>query len=199
VFDVFADRPVQISTVNTVEISHKPTTAIDQRDLEFTIDSNEERYIDPNMQSCIRGQLLGADGAVLDEKDYTAGVNNMLHSLFNQCNISINNTLITHFSDNYQDRALLETLLTYGSYAAESHLTNAYWYKDQGDMLTCDPTDTSATTANKGWARRWNLQKLSKEIEMVGRLHADICNAQTFIVPGVTVNVRLTKAVVNFT
>jgi hypothetical protein len=28
---------------------------------------------------------------------------------------------------------------------------------------------------------------------MLGRLHADICNAQTFIVPGVTVNVRLTK------
>jgi hypothetical protein len=28
---------------------------------------------------------------------------------------------------------------------------------------------------------------------MIGRLHADICNAQKFIVPGVTVNVRLTK------
>jgi hypothetical protein len=28
---------------------------------------------------------------------------------------------------------------------------------------------------------------------MVGRLHEDICNTQTFIVPGVTVNVRLTK------
>jgi hypothetical protein len=26
-------------------------------------------------------------------------------------------------------------------------------------MLTFDPTDTSAATANKGWARRWNLQK----------------------------------------
>jgi hypothetical protein len=60
-------------------------------------------------------------------------------------------------------------------------------------MLTCDPTDTSAATANKGWARRWILQKQSKEIEMIGRLHADICNAQTFIVPGVNVNVRLTK------
>jgi hypothetical protein len=60
-------------------------------------------------------------------------------------------------------------------------------------MLTCDPTDISAATTNKGWARRWNLQKQSKVIEMVGRLHADICNAQTFIVPGVTVNVRLTK------
>jgi hypothetical protein len=137
--------------------------------------------------------LLGAEGVELDDKDFTDGVNNMLHFLFDQCNISLNGTLKTHSSNNYNSRASLETLLTYGSDAAESHLTNAYCYKDDGDILTCDPTDTSAATAHKGWARRWLLQKQSKEIEMVGRLYADICNAQTFIVPGVTVNVRLTK------
>jgi hypothetical protein len=49
-FDVFADRPVQTSTVNTVDIGHKPTTAIDQRNIEFTIPVDDERYIDPNMQ-----------------------------------------------------------------------------------------------------------------------------------------------------
>jgi hypothetical protein len=141
----------------------------------------------------IKGQLLGADGAVLDEKDYAAGVNNMLHSLFDQCNLSLNNTLITHSSDSYQYRSLLERLLTYGSDAAEKHLTNAYWYKNEGNMLICDPTDTSAATSNKGWVRRWNLQNQSKEIEMIGRLHTDICNAQTLIIPGVTGNVRLTK------
>jgi hypothetical protein len=59
--------------------------------------------------------------------------------------------------------------------------------------LTCDPTDTSAATANKSWARRCNLQKQSKVIGMVGRIHAVVCNCQTFIVPRVTVNVRLTK------
>jgi hypothetical protein len=97
----------------------------------------------------LKGQLLGANGAVLDEKDYTAGVNNILHSLFDQCNIILNNTLITHSSDNYQYRFLLETLLTYGSDAAETHLTNAYWYKDDGNILTCDPTDTSAATQTR--------------------------------------------------
>jgi hypothetical protein len=126
-FDVFAERSVQTSIVRTVEIGHKPTTAIDQRDIEFTIPGNEERYIDPDMQIYIKGQLLGADGAVLDETDYTAVVNNMLHSLFDQCNISLNNTLITHSSDIYQYRSSLEKLLTYGSDAAETHLTNAYW------------------------------------------------------------------------
>jgi hypothetical protein len=41
-FDVFADRPVQSSTVRTVEIDHKPTTAIGQRDIEFTGPASDE-------------------------------------------------------------------------------------------------------------------------------------------------------------
>jgi hypothetical protein len=41
-FDMFADRPVQTSPVPTTEIAHKPTTAIDQRDMEFTIPQDEE-------------------------------------------------------------------------------------------------------------------------------------------------------------
>jgi hypothetical protein len=61
-------------------------------------------------------------------------------------------------------------------------------------VLTCDPTDTYTDTTTKGFFRRWNLQKQSKVIELVGRLHADICNASTYIVPGVTVNVRLTRS-----
>jgi hypothetical protein len=77
-FDIFADRPVQTSTVRTVEIGHKPTTVIDQRDLEFTIPKDDERYLDPDMQLYIKGQLLGANGAELDIKDYTAGVNMLI-------------------------------------------------------------------------------------------------------------------------
>jgi hypothetical protein len=97
-FDILTERPVQTSTGNTTEIGHKPPTAIDQRDLEFTVPQDEERYLDPDMQIYIRGKLLGANGTELDIKDYTARVN-MLHSLFDQCNVSLNGTSITHSSD----------------------------------------------------------------------------------------------------
>jgi hypothetical protein len=55
-FDVFADRTVQTSTVRIVEIGHNLTTGVDQRDIEFTIPGDEERYIDPDMQLYIKGQ-----------------------------------------------------------------------------------------------------------------------------------------------
>jgi hypothetical protein len=108
--------------------------------------------------------------------------------------MSLNNTSITPSADNYKYRSYFETILTYGSDAAESHLTNSYWYLDNGNVLTCDPTDTYTDETNKGFIRCWNLQKQRKVTELVGRLHADICNASTFIIPGVTVNVRLTRA-----
>jgi hypothetical protein len=61
---------------------------------------------------------MGADGAELYSKDYTAGRNNFLHPLFSQCNICLNGISITPSSGNYNYRAYQETLLVYGSDAA---------------------------------------------------------------------------------
>jgi hypothetical protein len=86
---IFADRPVQTSTFDTPEVAYKTITSIDQSDLEFVIPPDNDTYIDFNWQFYVKGQLIGPDGATLDEKDYTAGVNNFLLSLFSQCNISL--------------------------------------------------------------------------------------------------------------
>ena len=51
----------------------------------------------------------------------------------------------------------METLLTYCSDAANSHLTNAFWYLDEGDVLAGDPTSTSIK--NKAFVKRWERQK----------------------------------------
>jgi hypothetical protein len=99
-FDIFADRPVQASTFNTPEIAYKPITSVDQSDLGFVLPADNETYIDLNWQLYDKGQLVGPDGAALDEKDYTAGANNFLHSLFSQCNVSLNGDSITPSSDN---------------------------------------------------------------------------------------------------
>jgi hypothetical protein len=61
-------------------------------------------------------------------------------------------------------------------------------------LLPCDPTADETTTTIKGFVRRWELQKRSKVIQMLGRLHSDICNGTTQLLPGVRVQVKLTKA-----
>ena len=89
-------------------------------------------------------------------------------------------------------RSYLESLQTYGSDATNSHLTNTYWYLGKGDVLAGDPTSTSIK--NRGFVKRWERQKQSKVIELYDRLHADICDVSQFLLSGVRMQIRLTKA-----
>jgi len=98
---------------------------------------------------------------------------------------------ITQSVDLYNYRAYLETLLSYGIDVAISHLTNSYWYKDVGDMMPCDPTKAEST--NTGFIDRCNRQKQSKEIEMYGRIHSDICNVPKSLLPGIKLQIKFTK------
>jgi hypothetical protein len=92
-------------------------------------------------------------------------------------------------------RAYLETLLTYGSDAAVSHLSNAYLYLGTGDMKPCDlSAETLTTTRNRGFITRWNKLSASKEIQLFGQLHSDICNMPLYLLAGVRLHIRLTKA-----
>ena len=81
----------------------------------------------------------------MDVSDHMGVVNNLLHSLFNQCTVVLNGTTITQSGEHYDYRSYLDTLLTYGIDAAATRLTNAYWYRVNGDMMPCDPTTATVT------------------------------------------------------
>jgi len=164
---------------------------VDQSDLEFLIPAENDKYIDLNIRVFVRGKLTATDGKALKETDYTAVTNNFLHSLFSQCSLTLNGTTITQTTDLYQYRSYLETLLTYGSDAANSHLTNGFWYLNNDDLLPCDPT--KAESRNTGFIARWTLVKQSKEVQLLGRLHSDICNVIPYLLPGVKLQIKLTK------
>ena len=62
----------------------------------------------------------------VDGADFTAVTNNFLHSLFGQCNITLNGVTKTSAADLYHYRSFFETILTYGSDTAVSHLKNGF-------------------------------------------------------------------------
>jgi len=124
-FHIFEFRPLQTSIVETIEEPHKPVSGVDQCDVEFSVPATSDMYIDPNIKLLVRGKLTRANGTGLDDCDFNGVTNNLLHSLFSQCTIAINGETVTPASDHYNYRAYLETLLSYGSDATESHLTNS--------------------------------------------------------------------------
>jgi len=54
--------------------------------------------------------------------------------------------VITQATEIYTYRSYFEALLAYDSDAAASHLTNTFWYLDNGDLLHCEPTAANAKT-----------------------------------------------------
>ena len=171
-FDIFAPRPVQSAVLGMTEEPYKPVAGVDQSDLEFLVPANYDTYIDTNIKMLVRGKLTMANGTDLDETDFTGVTNNLLHSLFSQCTIVLNGETVTPAAENNNYRAYLETILTYGVDAAVSHLTNGFWYLDDGDLLPCDPT--ALDVKHLGFVSRWNKLKQSKEVQLYGRLHSDI-------------------------
>jgi hypothetical protein len=165
-FDIFAHKPVQTAILETNVVPYKPIATVDQTDLEFSIPAESETYVDLDIKLYVKGKLTAVDGKDLVATDFTAGTNNFLHSLFSQCSISLNGVNITPTTDLYHYRAYLQNLLTYGSDAANTHLTNAFWYIDDGDLAANDPTAVDAR--KKGFVRRWDRQKQSKVIELYG-------------------------------
>jgi hypothetical protein len=75
-----------------VETTYKPIATIDQSDLEFTIPAETDFYVDPNIHIFVSGQLVSADGKVLDSTDHTSVSKNLLLSLFSQWSVTLNGT-----------------------------------------------------------------------------------------------------------
>jgi len=140
-FDIFAHRPIQTSVLGATKDAYKPIAPVDQNDLQFLIPADNDTYIDLDIKLYVRGKLISASGKDVDYSDHTGVTNNFLHSLFSQCNVTLNGVNNAQASEHYLYRSYLETLLTDGSDAKATHLSNAYWYLDTGDM---QPVDHSA-------------------------------------------------------
>ena len=82
----------------------------------------------------------------------------IFYTLFSPCSIFLNGTQITQATELFNYRAYLETLLTYGSDAAESQLKNALWHLGTGSMKGGD-CSKPAETNNDGFVQRWIRMK----------------------------------------
>jgi hypothetical protein len=90
----------------------------------------------------------------------------------------------------YPYRYYLETMVTYGSDAATPHLTNAFWYLDDGNMIACSPLDTYIDNTSRGIVASWYRAKQSIKVEMHGRIHCHIFNLPQLLLPGLQLQIH---------
>ena len=90
-------------------------------------------------------------GTNLEADEQVAPECNFLHTLWSQCDLFLNGTLVTQFNNSYPYRAYIESLLSFGKEAKDSQLSSILWYRNTARHF--DERDD----ANLGYAKRKEL------------------------------------------
>lgn len=188
--DIFALPSTQTSIESGQWVHYKPISSLnDDGPIEFQVTGSGDDYLDlSHTLLLINAKILNQDDTNLKADVQVAPVNNWLHSLFNQLDIYLNQKLISPPNNTYAYRAYLENLLNYGPAAKESHLSCGLWYEDTAHHMD------SVDATNKGFHKRMEFVKESKQVEMIGHLHGDMFNQEKFLINGVEMRVKLVRS-----
>ena len=196
--DLFSVPMTQTSIDSASYVEYNAISTItDGTPIEFVISGSGQDYLDlANTQLYVRAQIRKANNQPIDANSEVGPVNLLMHSLFNEVDVKLNDVLITSTNNTYAYRAYLETLLSYGSDAKDTQLAASMFIKDAaGSMEDGNPT---ADGANSGLKKRHAFFADGKNVDLLGRIHADIFYQQKFIPNDVTLRIRLIRNKNNF-
>ena len=185
--DLFGVPMTQTSVESGRFVEIGPLNPLDRGTIEFKIPGSVSEYLDlSDSYIVVKAKITEADGTACANDVEIAPVNNFLHSLFKQVDLTLGDTVVSASSDTYAYRAYIETLLSYGSEAKESQLTASLWYKDKSGQMAVHANNT-------GYTKRKALAISSGVMEMVGRLHIDMMHQDRYLLGGVDVKIRLVQ------
>jgi len=194
--DLFCVPPTQTSIENGAWVEYHPLSSIaDGSPIEFEISGTGEEYLDlANSHLYVRVKISALDGGNIAADAQVGPVNNFLHSLFSQVDISLNGCLITSSTNTYPYRAYIENLLSYGPETKTSQLTAELFYKDTAGKMNAVNPAAAADARNGGLTERANFTAESRVVDMIGRLHCDIFFQERFMLNEVNTKIRLIRS-----
>ena len=192
--DIFAVPPTQTSIESCATVEHNPVSSIAHGlPIEFAVSGSGQDYVDiAGTQLFVRAKITRANGAPIDGTDQVGPVNLTLHSLFSEVDVRLNDTVISSGNNTYAYRAYIEKLLSYGTDAKASQLTAALYYRDTaGEMDDSNPLAVNA--GNAGLAKRHWFFRDGNTVDMMDKLHIDLCFQERFIPSDVGLRIRLVR------
>ena len=135
--------------------------------------------------------LSQADGQPVEAGEVVGPSNLVLHTLFSEVRIYLEDVLLNEANENYGYKAYLTTLLTLDSNAKYSWLQAAGFFHDTAKAV--DDLNT-----NNGFDSRRSLFMTDANdyspapVTFVGKLFHELASTQTGIIPGISIRVELT-------
>ena len=124
--DLFSLPATQTSIEHAQWVEHRPVASIGSgAPIEFLLPGSGDDYLDvANTYLLVRARVTKANGNDIDPNTAVGPVNNWMHSLFSQVDVTLNGTLVTPSTNTYPYRAYIESLLSHGAEAKQTQLTS---------------------------------------------------------------------------
>jgi len=184
--DVEEDLHIQIPPTNSIS---------DSSDLpvEFRLTGTPDHYVvlyDSHIH--IQAKIQKSNGDDIPATEIVTPVNLFAHAMFNQCDLYLNEELVTKNNGLYGYKAYIATTVGFGSEAKKSWLESELYYQDvpgdNFDLVTVKPS------FNTGLVLRNELAAESRVIDMVFKPHIDLFMQGRPIPPNVDIRLRLARA-----
>ena len=190
--DLFSVPPTQTSIESGGWVEYNPISSIsDGTPIEFVVGGSGQDYIDlANTQLLVRAKIVRPNNANIDNTQHVGPVNLLLHSLFSEVDLKINDTLVTSTNNTYAYRSYIETALSYGPAAKKSQLTAAMFYKDDSGHME-DNNPHANNLGNKGFGKRHAFFEDSSVVDMMGCIHSDLFFQDKYLPSDVGLRIRL--------
>ena len=196
-FELFSNAPAQTSVEKTRTDYYRPISQLNTGGyIEFDVNSQPNEYIQLNeifLYLKFKVKLTKTDATATDKLalkhwDKVSLVNNVIHSMFNQVDLSINDIQTTVSLLTYAQKAYLENILFTTDEARNSYLKGAGFYIDEekvhyeGELseerklLICH-SNFEAAKKKKTTATEWETTEnpeIGKECELSDRIHLDL-------------------------
>lgn len=188
--DLFAVPPTQNSVENGEFIIYRPLAPLgNDSPIEFIVAGNSDLYIDlAHTMIHVTAQIKRAPHTAGDVVvSNMAPVNNWLHSMFSQVDITLNKTCISPPSNLYNYRSYIENLLNYDTGAKNTHLRTSFWFKDTANHM-------NAEEDNEGYQSRRAASANGKVVQLFGNIHVDLFNQDKYLLNGVELGVKFVPA-----
>ena len=189
--DLFEAQPHQTSVEFGEWVEFKPLSAISEAPLEFLV-RGDGFYLDmSNSYLRAKVKVVKPDGRDLElgvPDNNVTPTNLLLHSLFSEVDVYLNSTQLNTPSGAYPYLAYLQTLLTYSPNVKQTQMEAAMFCKDAPNHFN----EVIGDDNPGGIARRRRIAG-SREVELIGRLHADIFMQPKYLLSYVDLRVKLIR------
>ena len=144
--------------------------------------------------------IISRTGTILAPHEKVALTNNFLHSMFEQCQVYLNNVPVENTNKCYAYRSYLENLLCYNKDSKQNLLRGDFFFHEETKS-----EEWAAETANKlvavtekyaivPQAGSTPVSQPPQSFEAYGKIHCDIFNINKYLLNNVDVKLVLTRS-----